>query len=321
MNQSSRDRERDDRSELVRRIAGLARENGVVEPTPGLRLTRFSQANQRFFGVSRPSFCVIAQGKKAVYIGESRYEYDEDHYLVATAALPVAGQIVEATGERPYLGMVLELDPATIGSVMVEAALPPAQDSRSIKAVAVSRLDADLLDAAVRLLRLLDSPAEAKVLLPLVKREITFRLLMGEQSNRLRYISSLGGHSQRVTQAIERLRKCFDKPLRIERLAREIGMSASGFHQHFKAFTDLSPLQFQKQIRLQEARRLMLNENLDAARAGYKVGYNDPSHFCRDYKKLFGEAPVRDVDRLRAGAEEPAAPRTRRAAARVAASG
>jgi len=260
---------------------------------------RYSRANERLYGVSRPSFCVIAQGSKDVYVGGSRYRYDADHYLLATAELPVAGQVIEASPQRPYLGLQLVLDPALVGSVMVDAAIPAVAGSADGTAIAVSRLHSDLLDAAVRLLRSLDSAAGARVVFPLVRREIVFRLLTGDQAARLQRIASLGGHSHRVAQAIERLRKDFDKPLRIEQVARELGMSASGFHHHFKMFTELSPLQFQKQIRLQEARRLMLNEDLDAASAGYRVGYNNPSHFCRDYKRMFGEAPVRDVERQR----------------------
>jgi len=163
-------------------------------------------------------------------------------------------------------------------------------------------LDASLLDAIVRLIRLLDTPAEARILAPLITREIVYRLLMGAQSDRLRHIALLGGHTHRIVRAIERLRQEFDQPLRIDDVARELGMSVSGFHHHFKAVTAMSPLQFQKQMRLQEARRLMLGEHLDAASAGYQVGYDNASHFNREYKSLFGLPPVRDVERLREAA-------------------
>ena len=176
-----------------------------------------------------------------------------------------------------------------------------------MRAFDVSPLDAGLLDAVVRLVRLLDSPAEeARFLRPLVTREIVFRLLKGEQSGRLRQIAVLGGHAHRIAGALERLREDFDRPLRIEDVARESGMSVSGFHHHFKAVTAMSPLQFQKRVRLQEARRLMLGENLDAASAGHRVGYGDASHFTREYKRLFGAPPVRDVERLREAATESA---------------
>ncbi|HLH72754.1 MAG TPA: AraC family transcriptional regulator, partial [Chloroflexota bacterium] len=189
--------------------------------------------------------------------------------------------------------------PTLVGSVMVETGQPALRSPSSVKAIAVSPLDADLLDAVVRLARLLDSPTDARFLAPLVTREIVYRLLRGEQGDRLRHIVALANHTHRIARAIDRLRKEFDQPLRIEDLAREVGMSVSGFHQHFKEVTAMSPLQFQKQLRLQEARRLMLGEDLDAASAGYRVGYHDASHFSREYKSLFGIPPMRDVERLR----------------------
>jgi AraC-like DNA-binding protein len=163
----------------------------------------------------------------------------------------------------------------------------------------VSPLDVNLLDAVVRLVRLLDSPAEARVLMPLITREIIYWLLVGEQGARLRHLAALGGYTPDIARAVERLRQDFDQPLRIEDIARELGMSVSGFHHHFKAVTAMSPLQFQKQLRLQEARRLMLGEDLDATSAAYRVGYHDASHFNREYKSLFGVPPMRDVQRLR----------------------
>ena len=171
-----------------------------------------------------------------------------------------------------------------------------------MQAIDVSPLDVGLLDAVVRLVRLLDSPTEARFLAPLITREIVYRLLRGEQGGRLSHVAALGGSTHRIVEAIERLRKEFDQPLRIEDIARELGMSVSGFHHHFKAVTAMSPLQFQKQLRLQEARRLMLGEDLDAASAGYRVGYGDASPFTREYKRLFGAPPVRDVERLREAA-------------------
>jgi AraC-like DNA-binding protein len=163
----------------------------------------------------------------------------------------------------------------------------------------VSPLDVDLLDTVVRLVRLLESPTDFRILAPLVMREIVYRLLLGEQGGRLRYITALGGNTPRMAKAIQLLRENFDKPLRIEKIAQELKMSVSGFHHHFKTVTAMSPLQFQKQLRLQEARRLMLAEDLDAASAGYRVGYDDASHFSREYKRLFGAPPQRDIVSLR----------------------
>jgi AraC-like DNA-binding protein len=287
------------REELAERIARALPEDGAVEPLPGLNLFRSATPTEPLHGVSKPSFCVIAQGSKEVLLGDSRYRYDPAHYLLATVELPVVGQVLEASVERPYLSLRLDLDPALVGSVMVEAGHLSSQSRGDVRAIDVSPLDADLLDATVRLVRLLDTPAEARVLRPLITREIVFRLLKGEQGNRLRHLALLGGHTDRIAEAVTRLRKDFNQPLRVESLARELGMSVSGFHHHFKAVTAMSPLQFQKQLRLQEARRLLLSESLDAASAGSRVGYDDASQFSREYKRLFGQPPMRDVERLR----------------------
>jgi AraC-like DNA-binding protein len=297
------DRAQAGRDELVERIARAVREDGAVEVPGGLRLLRQSSPTPKDHGVSSPAFCVIAQGSKEVLLGDDCYRYDADRYLITAAALPTATRVTEASEERPYLGLVLGLDPALVGSVMVEAGHPAPRSHAAVRAFDVSSLDEGLLDAVLRLVRLLDSPAEeARFLRPLVTREIVFRLLRGEQGGRLRQIAVLGGHAHRIARALERLREDFDRPLRIEDIARESGMSVSGFHHHFKAVTAMSPLQFQKRMRLQEARRLMLGEDLDAASAGYRVGYGDASHFTREYKRLFGAPPVRDVERLREAA-------------------
>ena len=300
INEHATHRHRANREELVGRIARAVRAEGDIEPLPGLHLHRISQPNETAHSIAEPAFCVIAQGSKEVTLGERRYRYDPEHYLLMTVELPFSARIIEASPDRPYLGVRLDLDPAVVGSVMVEAGIPAPRPQGDAKAFSVSALDADLLDATLRLVRLIDAPAQARVLLPLVTREIIFRLLLGEQGSRLRHLPLLGGHAHRIAQAVERLRQDFDQPVHIPRLARELGMSPSGFHTHFKAITDLSPLQFQKQVRLHEARRLMLGEHLDATSAGIRVGYNDASHFSRDYKKHFGAAPARDVERLRA---------------------
>src|SRR5947209_1821702 len=285
--------------ELAERIARIVPTDGRVELLKGLHLHRSSTPTEPLHGVSEPSFCVIAQGSKEVLLGDSRYRYDAAHYLLATIELPVVSRVIEASAERPYLSLRLELDPALVGSVMVEAGHLSLRNGGDVRAMDVSPLDANLLDAVVRLVRLLDKPAEVRVVRPLITREIVYRLLMGEQGNRLRHLALLGGQTESIAAAIERLRREFSQPLRIESLARDLGMSVSGFHHHFKAVTAMSPLQFQKQLRLQEARRILLGENLDAASAGYRVGYDDASQFSREYKRLFGQPPMRDVGRLR----------------------
>ncbi len=289
------------RDELVERLARAVRDDGTVEPLPGLRFRRASHPTALGHGVSYSSVCVTAQGSKEVLLGKQSYRYDPSHYLIASASLPIASRIIEASEEQPYLNLVLRLDPTLVGSVLVEAGHRVPLGNADVRALNVSPLDADLLDAVVRLVRLLDAPTDARVLASLVTREIVYRLLVGEQGRRLGQIAGMGDTAHRIAESIERIRKGFDRTLYIEDLARELGMSVSGFHHHFKAVTGLSPLQFQKQLRLQEARRLMIVERLDAASAGYRVGYEDASHFNREYKRLFGAPPLRDVQRLREG--------------------
>lgn len=293
------DRAQANREELTERIAQAIPQDGAIEPLKGLHFNRASSASECVHSVSIPAFCAIAQGCKEVLLGCDRYQYDPMNYLLATVELPIVSQILEASKAQPYLSLRLDLDPALVGSVMVEAGHLSSRSRADVKAIDVSPLDANLLDAVVRLVRLLDSPAEAHVLAPLIKREIIYRLLIGEQGNRLRHIAILGGYTHHIARAVDRLRKDFNQPLRIESIARELGMSVSGFHHHFKSVTAMSPLQYQKQLRLQEARRLMLGENLDASSAAYRVGYDDASHFNREYKRLFGAPPMRDVERLR----------------------
>ena len=292
-------RMRADQEELAERIARATPHEGTVEVQPGLHFRRCSRPTERLHSFTKPSFCVIAQGSKELVVGDDHFRYDPAHYMISTVELPMIGQIVAASPERPYLGLWLVLDPSVITSVMVESGVVQRGDGSGVKSVDVSALDANLLDATLRLVRLVDVSAEYRVLAPLVIRELVYRLLAGAQAGRLRHLATLGGHAHRMVRAVEKLRMNFTKPLRIEEVARELGMSVSGFHAHFRAVTAMSPLQFQKQLRLQEARRLMLSEDLDAAEAGYRVGYDDASHFNREYKRHFGEPPMRDIGRMR----------------------
>ena len=295
------------REELVERIGRAVREDGTIQPLSGLYLSRVSFPLKPLYSVLKPSLCVIAQGSKEVLLGDSRYRYDPSHYLLATIELPRVSQVLEASPEQPYLSLRLELAPTLVSSVMEEVGYSPSTSPSKhtgARAIDVGPFDVHLLDAVVRLVRLLDTPADTPVLLPLITREIIYWLLKGEQGTRLRHLAILGGTTSSIARAIERLRQDFDQPLRIEDLARELGMSVSGLHHHFKEVTALSPLQFQKRLRLHEARRLMLGEDLDAASAAYRVGYRDASHFNREYKSLFGVPPMRDVQRLREAAQD-----------------
>ena len=288
-----------DRQELVDRIAQALPRDGTIEPQPGVHFYRESNPIGRLCGSCEPALCVIAQGAKKITLGVETFRYDPAHYLISTMALPVAAEIVDATPRHPYLSFRLVLDPAIVTSVMMQAGLGTTDRRGGVKALDVSPLDAALLDTVLRLVRLIDTPDEYHVLAPLIVRELVYRLLTGAQGDRMRHLTTPGGQAHRMARAVDKIRNEFDRPLRIEAIARELRMSVSGFHAHFKAVTAMSPLQFQKQLRLQEARRLMLSENLDAAEAGYRVGYDDASHFSRQYKQQFGDPPMRDIERLR----------------------
>jgi AraC-like DNA-binding protein len=286
------------RGELVERIASAVQTDGTLEVAPGFRVSRLSKPTQSMATVYEPAFCFIAQGSKLAQLGEETYRYDPEHYMIYTVDLPLIFRVDEASDERPYLGLRLDLDPAVVASVLAESDLKISKGHAAAKAVDVNPVDADLLDAVVRLVRLVDKPSERNVLYPLVAREIVFRLLAGGQGPRLAHLLT-SGETRRISKAIGHLREHFDETIKMENIARDLGMSVSGFHFHFKSVTAMTPLQYQKQIRLQEARRLMLVQNMDAASAGFRVGYEDPSYFSRDYKKQFGEPPQRDIAKLR----------------------
>lgn len=284
------------REELVEGITRALPQDGAVEPLKGVYLKR-SSITDSTPGSSAPSFCIIAQGSKELLLGNERYCYDPSHSLLITAALPVTGTILDASKQHPYLSFALKLDPALVGSVMVESGLHITPDAE-VRAISVSPLDASLLDAVVRIVRLLETPSQAAFLMPLLTREIIYRLLTSQRADQLRHIAVQGGGAPPIAKAIARLREDFDQPLKINEIAHDLGMSVSGFHHHFKAVTAMTPLQFLKEVRLQEARRLILYEGLDVTSAGFRVGYNDASHFSREYKRLFGVPPLRDVARL-----------------------
>ncbi len=287
------------REELVERLMRATQEENIVDPLEGVRFHRISSPVDSIPNLYEPALGVIAQGSKELSLGMDYYRYDAYHYCLGTVELPMVARIVEASRERPYLSLRLELDPVLIGSVMTELGHTDKPERKNIKAFDVSELDADLLETVVRLGRLVDSPTEAQVLLPLVKREIVCRLLLGNQGDRLRHIAVMSGYTSPIAKAIGLLRQEFDQQLRMEDIAQEIGLSLSSFHHQFKSVTALTPLQFQKRVRLQEARKLLLGEHLDATSTAFRVGYNDASHFNRDYKRHFGLPPMSDVERLR----------------------
>ena len=264
----------------------------------GLTLYRHVKPSPPTNVLYEPALCLIAQGSKRVMLGDREYRYDAARYLLIAADVPATARIVAATAQTPYLALKLVLDPLEVGEVVAQLG-PGQQASLATGALAVSALDPLLLDSVVRLVELLESARDAQVLAPLVRREITYRLLVGPEGQRLRQIISGNDQGQRITHALRWLKAHYAEPLRVESLAKQAGMSPSALHRHFKAVTAQSPLQYQKHLRLQEARRLMLGEALDAAEASFKVGYESPTQFSREYRRLFGAPPRRDIETLR----------------------
>ncbi|MBW8858774.1 MAG: AraC family transcriptional regulator, partial [Caulobacter sp.] len=265
-------------------------------------VTRYSQPTEPTHGVFGPAVCVVAQGRKQVMSGGATLIYDPMRYLVASVDLPVIGQVVEASPQVPYLCFRLSLDPEMIGDLLLQTGGEPALAADAgplVGAMAVSQVNPPLLDAVIRMVRLMETPRDAAVLAPLIEREILYRMLLGDQGPRLAQIARADGRMRQVRRAIGWIKRHFDQPFRMEDLAAEARMSPSALHRHFKAVTALSPLQYQKQIRLQEARKLILAQRLDAGSAGHAVGYDSASQFSREYARLFGAPPLRDAARLR----------------------
>jgi len=266
---------------------------------PGLSLFRRDERTEPIGGMYEPSICMVAQGAKRVILGEDTYVYDEHHYLITSVHLPTVVQITSASKTKPYLGLRLMLDPREIARMMLDSSLPAPRVQQSSRGMATGRVTLPLLSAFQRLVDLLDDGEDIPILAPTFQREILYRLLVGDQGTRLRQIATAGSQSQQIARSIDWLKGNFTQPLRIDDLAEQAHMSTSTFHHHFRSMTALSPLQFQKHLRLQEARRLMLTERQDAATAAFQVGYESPSQFSREYSRLFGRPPLRDITNLR----------------------
>lgn len=287
---------------LAALVAGLCASDGVHQTAiPRLALIRSCQPTQPLHALHEPALCIIVQGRKQVMLGDRVYHYDRSQYLVVSVDLPVVGQVVEATQDEPYLCVRLDLDPVLLGAIMLEAGAGDAEASGAGAGLALNPVAPALLDAILRMVRLLETPRDIAMLAPLAEREILYRLMTGEQAGRLRQIATRDSRLQQVNRAIGWIKGNYDKAFSVEALAQEARMSPSALHQHFKAVTAMSPLQYQKQLRLQEARRLILSAALDAASAGFRVGYESPSQFSREYRRLFGAPPLKDAARLRGG--------------------
>jgi len=271
----------------------------VATGVPGLSLLRRDEPTDPMSGMYEPSICLIAQGAKRVLLGDDTYVYDAHHYLVTAVHLPTVVQVLEASREKPYLGLRLKLDLREISRLVVDSHLPPPRAEQSSRGMATGEVTLPLLNAFQRLIDLLAEPKDIPILAPIIQREISYRLLVGDQGVRLRQMASSGSQSHHIARAIDWLQGNFTRPLRIDDLATQVHMSTSTFHHHFRSVTAMSPLQYQKRLRLNEARRLMLTERLDAATAAFQVGYESPSQFSREYSRLFGAPPLRDIANLR----------------------
>lgn len=289
----------------MEKLVELAQAIGRYVPSPGisstaiprLSLFRVDQPSVPTPAVYEASLCLIAQGAKRVSLGEQSVVYDASRYLLVSVDLPLVGHVLEATAEAPYLCCKIDLDLAALAELM--AAERGGVSRGDLPVLAVYPSDADLIDAAYRLVRLLDRPESIPVLAPLIEREILYRLVTGPHGAMLRHLMTAGTRLNQVGRAIAAIRKRYDAQLRIDDVAAEAGMSTSSLHAHFKAITQMTPLEYQKQIRLQEARRLMLANGASAGTAGFIVGYESPSQFSREYRRLFGAPPRQDVERLR----------------------
>jgi AraC-like DNA-binding protein len=267
-----------------------------------LAFFRASAPSEHNAAVYEPCLCIIAQGAKEVLLGGKAYRYDAVNALVVSVELPVISRVVEASPGRPCLAVGIKLDPTVVGEFLADGTIDPPSGPPA-RGLGVAPAGPQLLDAVNRLVALLDAPRDIDPLAPLVLREITYRVLTGPNGARLRQVAAAGAPAQRIARAIRWLRDHFVDSLRVEALARQVRMSPSAFHLHFKGVTGLSPLQYQKRLRLQEARRLMLGEGLDAGEAAFRVGYESPSQFSREYRRMFGAPPRQDVAAVKAEAQ------------------
>lgn len=264
-----------------------------------LSFLRESDTSRAMRGVSEPLLAIVVQGKKEVLLNEETYPYGVAQYLVISVDLPLCGFAIEASPDQPYLSFTLDLDPVQLCDIIAQTNLGIDHKDNSVRGWFISDAEPSLIECAIRLTRLLDTPQDVPFLAPMIIREIYYRLLSGEQGEAVRQIATFGSKMQRIAEAIKLIKADFSKPLRVEHLAEHANMSTSSFHRHFKEVTSMSPLQYQKQLRLLTARQMMLVENADATQTAYQVGYESPSQFNREYSRMFGAPPIRDIKRLR----------------------
>jgi AraC-like DNA-binding protein len=290
-------------ADLARLIGRWTRTDGG-HPTAVAELTfwRFSNPTEPAQVLQEPAVYVVVQGRKQVVVGGETYVYDPTQYLAVSLELPAISSVLEATPDKPYLCLTLRVDARELASLLVETGRPTPRDDHDGRALYVSALETPLLEALLRLVRLLDTPLDIPVLAPLIRRELHYRLLQGDQQGRLAEIAIGDGRLRRVAGAIAWIKEHYAEPLRVEDLAKRANMSASALHAHFSAVTGVSPIQYQKQMRLQQARSRLLAGGTSAEAIAYQVGYASPSQFSREYARLFGQPPRRDAESMRADA-------------------
>ena len=287
-------------SKLVDIIGRHVRDDGVYSTAiPGVSLIRSASPTMPMPVVYEPTLCLVAQGRKQAMLGTTAYVYDPAKYLIASVDLPVMGSVIEASQAVPYLCLALDLDTAVLSELALRHPLREESVSAPPAGITLNDTTPELLDAAVRLAGLLDRLRDIEALAPLVIREMLYRLLTENGNSIIRQMAQADSRLNQIAKAIAWLRSHYNEACRIDELVEIAGMSRSSFHTHFKAITSMSPLEFRNQLRLQEARRLMVTEAVDAAEAGYAVGYESPSQFSRDYARLFGMPPAKDAWRLR----------------------
>ncbi|AIE61483.1 AraC family transcriptional regulator [Bacillus methanolicus] len=282
---------------LIERHTG--RDGSHATAIPSLFFSRYSNVTGPNYGVHKPSLCIVVQGMKEVLLGQERFRYGPADYLVASVNLPITGQVTEASSEVPYLALKLEFTPSQILEVLRDSQIGVDQKENAKRGMYVSQIELSLLDAVSRLVHLLDNPKDIPVLAPLVTKEIIYRVLQGQHGVALGQIAIKGSSAYQISDVIEYIMKNYDRSFKIEELAEIANMSVSSLHRHFKEVTAMSPIRFQKQLRLQEARRILLSESTDAADVAFRVGYESPSQFSREYSRMFGLPPKEDIKRLR----------------------
>jgi len=286
--------------ELSKIIDRYSVQDGVNSTAiPSLFFIRHSEVTEPLYGVYKPSFCVIVKGVKEVMLAQEQFRYGPGDYLVASVGLPVTGQVISATSDIPYLALKLEFTPSQILDVLRTSKLPVSAKENTKRGMFVSQIETSLLDAVLRLARLLEHSEDIPVLGPLITKEILYRVLQGQHGAALEQIAIEGSSTFRISDVIDHIITYYDHSFRIEELAEIANMSVSSLHRHFKEVTAMSPIQFQKQLRLQEARRLLLSESTDAADVAFRVGYESPSQFSREYSRMFGLPPREDINRLK----------------------